>query len=151
MGVDAIQLFDSHGGLLPDDLFQAGSGEWLRRVIAEIDDSIPIIVFSKGTRDWKTLLNLGADVIGIDQHFPLKEARKIVPENVAMQGNLDPQCLTQFTPAEVAVKTRGLLETMRGRPGYIFNLGHGVPPGAALENISAVIETVRSFRESPGA
>ena len=93
------------------------------------------------------MLSLGADVIGIDQHIGLQKARQSIPESVAMQGNLDPQFLTQFTPAEAAVKARGLLDIMRGRPGYIFNLGHGVPPGAALENITAVMETVRSFRE----
>jgi uroporphyrinogen decarboxylase len=146
-GVDAIQLFDSHGGLLPGELFAAGSGEWLRRIIAAIDGSVPVIVFSKGTRDWDTLLHLGADVIGLDQHFPLSKARQILPANVAIQGNLDPLCLTDFTPGEVAAKTQHLLEIMHGRRGYIFNLGHGVPPGASLENIAAVINTVRSFNE----
>ena len=149
-GVDAVQLFDSHGGLLPHELFRAGSGEWLRRIISEIDESVPVIVFSKGTRDWNTLLNLGADVIGIDQHMALDEARKIIPASVALQGNLDPQCLVQFSPEEVAKKTQCLLETMRGRPGYIFNLGHGVPPGASLENISAIVQTVRKFRDTQG-
>lgn len=149
-GVDAIQLFDSHGGALSGDLFSAGSGEWLRRIISEIDDSIPIIVFSKGTRDWHTLLNIGADVIGIDHEFPLAETRKLIPEGVALQGNLDPQCLIQFTPEEVAEKTQRLLEIMRGRPGYIFNLGHGVPPGASLENISAVVQTVSNFHDAQG-
>ena len=147
-GVDAIQLFDSHGGDLPDALFNAGSGDWMRRIISEIDESVPVIVFSKGTRDWNTLLSLGANVIGIDQHFPLTEARRIIPADTAIQGNLDPLCLTDFTPAATAAKTQELLETMRGRPGYIFNLGHGVPPGASLENIGAVVDTVRKFRET---
>jgi uroporphyrinogen decarboxylase len=150
-GVDAIQLFDSHGGVLPPELFSSGSGEWLRRIIAEIDDSVPVIVFSKGTRDWNTLLNLGADVIGIDAQFPLEEARRIVPANVALQGNLDPQCLVQFSPKEAALKAERLLQTMRWRPGYIFNLGHGVPPGASLENIAAVVQSVRQFHNTQGA
>jgi uroporphyrinogen decarboxylase len=149
-GVDAIQLFDSHGGALSNELFSAGSGAWLRRIISEIDDSIPVIVFSKGTRDWNTLLNLGADVLGIDHQLPLDEARKLLPDTVAMQGNLDPQYLVQFTPEEVAAKTQRLLEIMRGRPGYIFNLGHGVPPGASLENISAVVQTVSNFHDAQG-
>jgi uroporphyrinogen decarboxylase len=147
-GVDAIQLFDSHGGLLPGELFAAGSGEWLRRIISEIDGSVPVIVFSKGSRDWDTLLHLGADVIGIDPHFRLSEARQTVPADTAIQGNLDPLCLTDFTPGEAAAKTQHLLDMMHGRPGYIFNLGHGVPPGASLENIAAVIDTVRSFNET---
>jgi uroporphyrinogen decarboxylase len=150
-GVDAIQLFDSHGGELPPGLFSTGSGEWLRRIISEIDDSVPVIVFSKGTRDWNTLLNLGADVIGIDHHIAMEKARTLIPDGVALQGNLDPQCLVQFSPKEVTEKTQCLLETMRGRPGYIFNLGHGVPPGASLESISAVVQTVRRFHDIEGA
>jgi uroporphyrinogen decarboxylase len=144
-GVDAVQLFDSHGGLLPNELFEAGSGEWLRRIIAEIDDSIPVIVFSKGARDWKTLLTLGANVIGIDPAFDLAEARQMFPRDIAIQGNLDPELLLHLTPDELEVKTAQLLEKMRGRPGYIFNLGHGVPPAAPLENIGRVVKTVRSF------
>jgi uroporphyrinogen decarboxylase len=148
-GVDAIQLFDSFGGLLPRELFAAGSGQWLRRIIAEIDDSIPIIVFSKGTRDWPTLLSLGADVIGLDHHIELAEARQAIAPDVAIQGNLDPQFLVQLSPEEVSGKAQLLLETMRGRPGYIFNLGHGVPPGAPLDAIGAVVEAVRRFRGEP--
>ena len=145
-GVDAIQLFDSHGGLLPDELFQAGSGEWLRRIISEIDEEIPVIVFSKGTRDWKTLLALGADVIGIDHAFDLSEARQLFPADIAIQGNLAPELLIHLTPEELELKTNQLLEKMRGRPGYIFNLGHGVPPGAPLENMARIVSTVRKFR-----
>ena len=144
-GVDAVQIFDSHGGLLPDELFAAGSGEWMRRIIAEIDEDIPVIVFAKGARDWPTLLSLGANVIGLDPAVDLADARKLFPDDIAIQGNLAPELLVDFTPAELEVKTTVLLEKMRGRPGYIFNLGHGVPPGAPLENIGRVVRTVRSF------
>jgi uroporphyrinogen decarboxylase len=144
-GVDAIQLFDSHGGLLPGELFEAGSGEWMRRIIAAIGDSTPVIVFSKGARDWNTLLTLGANVIGIDPAFDLARARELFPPDMAIQGNLDPELLLHLTPGELAFKTAQLLQKMRGRPGYIFNLGHGVPPAAPLENIASVVRTVREF------
>lgn len=144
-GVDAVQIFDSHGGLLPNDLFEAASGEWMRRIIAEIDDSIPVIVFSKGARDWNTLLSLGANVIGIDPAFDLTEARNLFPADIAIQGNLDPELLLHLTPEELAFKTAQLLEKLRGRPGHIFNLGHGVPPAAPLESIASVVRTVREF------
>jgi uroporphyrinogen decarboxylase len=145
-GVDAVQLFDSHGGLLPKELFQAGSGEWLRRIVSEIDEDIPVIVFSKGARDWNTLLTLGANAIGIDPLFDLAEARELFPADIAIQGNLDPELLLHLTPDELEGKTHELLEKMHGRPGHIFNLGHGVPPAASLENIGRVVETVRNFK-----
>ncbi len=144
-GVDAVQIFDSHGGLLPNELFQAASGEWMRRIIGEIDDEIPVIVFSKGARDWDTLLSLGANVIGIDPEFDLAEARKLFPADIAIQGNLNPDLLLHLTPDELETSTNELLAKMHGRPGHIFNLGHGVPPAAPLENIGRVVNTVRNF------
>lgn len=144
-GVDAVQIFDSHGGLLPDDLFEMGSGEWMRRIIAEIDDCIPVIVFSKGTRDWNTLLSLGANAVGLGPEVDLATARKQFPTDIAVQGNLDPELLLHLSPEELAIKTTQLLEKMRGRAGYIFNLGHGVPPSAPLESIARVVRTVREF------
>jgi uroporphyrinogen decarboxylase len=147
-GVDAIQLFDSHGGLLPVSEFNAGSGEWLRRIIAEIDESVPVIVFSKGTRDWSTLTNLGANVLAIDHHADLAQLSRELPSDLALQGNLSPEFLITLSPEEIAAKTNELLNAMRHRPGYIFNLGHGVPPGGALENIGAVVNSVLRFRNA---
>jgi uroporphyrinogen decarboxylase len=144
-GVDAVQIFDSHGGILPDHLFEAGSGEWMRRIVAAIDDSIPVIVFSKGARDWKTLLSLRANALGLGPEVDLAEARRFFPDNVAIQGNLDPELLLHLAPEELEERANELLEKMRGRAGYIFNLGHGVPPAAPIENIAAVVNTVRNF------
>jgi uroporphyrinogen decarboxylase len=149
-GVDVVQLFDTNGGLLPDDLFEAGSGAWMRRIIADLGGQVPVIVFAKGSRDWKTLLSLGANVIGIDPEFDLAAARKLFPSNVGIQGNLDPELLLQQSPDQLHETTRALLEKMRGRPGHIFNLGHGVPPAAPLENIARVVETVRNFGPQNG-
>jgi uroporphyrinogen decarboxylase len=146
-GVDAIQIFDSHGGILPTEWFDAASGEWMRRIVSEIEEDIPVIVFSKGTRNWTSLVNTGANVIGIDHHFDLSEARRVLPQNIGIQGNLAPEFLTQLSPDEVGTATENLLEKMRGRPGYIFNLGHGVPPGTPVENITRMVETVRNFHE----
>ena len=147
-GADAVQLFDTHASLLPNDAFEAASGQWIRRIIAGLKGNVPVIVFAKGTRDWKTLLGLGANVLGIDPAFDLAEARKLFPKNIAIQGNLDPELLLHLSPGELEVKTTQLLEKMRGRPGYIFNLGHGVPPATPLENIASVVRTVQNFRNS---
>jgi uroporphyrinogen decarboxylase len=146
-GVDAVQIFDSHGGLLPPALFDAGSGQWLRRIVAEIGREVPVIVFSKGTRDWESLFGLGSNVLSLDSGVKLSAARSTFPSHIAIQGNLDPQLLLHLTPMELVRATQARLTTMRGRSGYIFNLGHGVPPEAPLENIRAVVETVQSSHE----
>jgi len=85
-------------------------------------------------------------VIGIDWQTSLTEARKIVPAHLALQGNLSPALLAEATPEGVATETTKVLETLRGRPGHIFNLGHGLTPAAKLENIAALVHTVKGFR-----
>ena len=150
-GVDVLQIFDSHGGQLGPAEFQEASGRWIGEIIASLgtpaSGAPPVIVFSLGTHgNWKDLVATGASVIGVDWEFSLAEARKLVPEGVGLQGNLPPSFLSDVTPEVTARETRAVLEAMRGRAGHIFNLGHGVTPAAKLENIAALVETVRSFK-----
>ena len=151
-GADALQIFDSHGGHLPAADFQEASGRWMKEIISNLAPDAPrpappTIVFSLGTHgNWPDLAATGANVLGIDWQFSLADARKILPQPIGIQGNLDPALLAGATPEKVAVETTRLLMEMRGRSGYIFNLGHGVPPAAKLENIAALVETVKRFK-----
>ena len=160
-GADTLQIFDSHGGHLPASDFQEASGHSMREIVAALCErrtdsamvtdrrynKIPVTVFSLGTHgNWNDLAATGANVLGIDWQFSLAEARKIVPNNIGIQGDLNPTLLTEATPEKVAAETNRLLEEMRGRNGYIFNLGHGVPPMAKLENIAALVENVKNFK-----
>lgn len=146
-GVDAVQIFDSHGGHLPPGEFQDGSGRWMKEIISGLNAKVPVIVFSLGTHlNWKDLAGTGASVLGIDWQFPLREAQKLVPPTIALQGNLAPSLLVDSTPEIVARETSRVLVEMLARPGHIFNLGHGLPPGAKLENIQALVDTVRQTR-----
>jgi uroporphyrinogen decarboxylase len=86
-----------------------------------------------------------ADVLGIGPGIRLGQVRKVVPDGVGLQGNLDPALLAA-APREVAAETARILEEMRGQRGHIFNLGHGVSPDAKLETISALVETVKKFK-----
>lgn len=142
-GVDAIQIFDSHGGLLPAGNFWEGSGRWMKQIIDALPDSIPVILFSKGTRAWSDLVRCGQDVVGVDHGIAMESARAALPETVGIQGNLDPGLLTLAEPEIVVRETKKLMQAMRGRNGWIFNLGHGLPPAADLESISAIINTLR--------
>jgi uroporphyrinogen decarboxylase len=144
-GVDAVQIFDSVGGDLPAADFEAASGHWMEMIVAKINGQVPVIVYSKGTRAWEALAKIGANVIGIDHGIALEEAERRLPRDTGIQGNLDPALLTGAAPEAVAAETRRLLELMRDRNGYIFNLGHGVPPGAKMENLEALASTVQNF------
>ncbi|MEI6076100.1 MAG: uroporphyrinogen decarboxylase [Verrucomicrobiota bacterium] len=146
-GIDALQIFDSHGGHLAATEFQEASGRWTNEVIANLGGKVPVINFSLGTHgNWPDLIRSGAQVIGIDWQTSLAEARDIMPPHIALQGNLSPTILAEGTPEIVAAETQKTLEIMRDRPGHIFNLGHGLTPGAKLENITALVETVKSFK-----
>ncbi len=145
-GVDAVQIFDSLGGLLPDDAFAMASAWWMEEIIASLPRETPVIVFAKGANgNWPALIRTRASVLGVDWTVPLAGVKAELPANMGVQGNLDPALLTT-TPALVARETERILESMRGYDGHIFNLGHGVPPDARLENIEALANTVRNFK-----
>lgn len=145
-GAEVVQIFDSLGGLLPGDAFAEASGRWIKHIVGALRNAVPVIVFSKDVHsNWTTLVNTGANVLGIDHGMRLADARKLLPPHIAVQGNLDPFLLLT-TPQKVADETGRILIEMRGTNGHIFNLGHGVPPDAKLECIEALVQTVRTFK-----
>jgi len=147
-GVDALQIFDSHGGQLAPAEFQEASGRWIRDIITQLGGRVPVIVFSFGTHgNWSDLLATGANVISVDWQTSLAEARKIIPAHIAIQGNLSPVHIAESATDVVATETKKILEAMRGRPGHIFNLGHGILPGVPVDHAIAMVRSVHE--ESP--
>lgn len=144
-GAEAVQLFESLGNLLDDDMLEGASLRWIRRIVAAIAGRAPIILFMK--RPHTALADLtasGAQVIGLDSSVDLAEARKQTPSHVAMQGNLDPAVMLG-TPRQVGDAAKAMLDRINGWPGYIVNLGHGLPPTTPIDNVSALVHTVRSY------
>ncbi|HEY5296840.1 MAG TPA: uroporphyrinogen decarboxylase [Verrucomicrobiae bacterium] len=145
-GADAVQIFDSLANLLPPENFQEASARWMKQIISQLNPRVPIIVFSRGQNsNWQTLIETGANILGIDSSVKLADIRRILPPQIGLQGNLEPTLLTT-TPEKVAAETEKILTEMRDTRGHIFNLGHGVPPDAKLENLSALVETVKNFK-----
>ncbi len=145
-GADALQIFDTLGGTAPPADYDELSARWLRDILAELGDSAPVILFAKDVHDrWDRLAALGARVLGVDHSVSLRAVADQLPATVAVQGNLDPALLTT-DPETVARATHVLLDSMRGRPGHICNLGHGVPPEARLDCIEALVRTVKEFQ-----
>lgn len=145
-GVDAIQIFDSLGGLLPEDMYEAASGRWIRAIVASLRGQVPVIAFSRETkRTWRGLLQTGAQVLGVDWNMSLATLRTLMPDGMALQGNINPAILTT-TPELVAEETTRVLREIQGTRGHILNLGHGVPANAKLENIESLVATARSFK-----
>lgn len=145
-GVDAVQVFDSLGGELADGSYGPASAVWIKQIVSAIKGRVPVIVFGRGVYgNWVELAGTGAQVLGVDWNARLCEVKERLPANVAVQGNLDPFLLTT-DPAAVSAEATRILSEMRGRNGHIFNLGHGVTPGAKLENIESLVWTVREHK-----
>ncbi len=144
-GVDAVQIFDSLGGALGDGDYGAASAASIKQIVAGLKGQVPVIVFARGVHgNWSELAATGAQILGVDWNTRLAEVAARLPAKTGVQGNLDP-FLLGTTPDIVAAQTRRILREMRGRPGHIFNLGHGVPPNAKLENIESLVKTVREY------
>lgn len=145
-GADAIQIFDSWGGLIAGPDYEAASLKWIRHIVAALPADFPIILYAKGTAPH--LIDqafTGIRAISVDWTNDLSIVRRTLPANVAVQGNLDP-VLMQTAPEIVAREAARLLESMRGTTGHIFNLGHGITPQAKIECMQALIDTVTTWK-----
>jgi len=141
-GADAIQIFDSWGGIIAGVDYEAASLRWIRQIVAALPKDFPVILYAKGTAPHITDQAFsGIKVLSVDWTNDLAIVRRNLPANVAVQGNLDP-VLMQTTPEIVRTATTRLLESMRGATGHIFNLGHGITPSAKIECVEAFVETV---------
>jgi uroporphyrinogen decarboxylase len=146
-GADVIQIFDSWVGSLCLADYRAYAFEASKRLINSVQQmGVPVIYFGVETAGLLgEMAATGADVIGLDWRLPLDVCWRAVGHNHAVQGNLDP--ITLFAPLEVLEqRVLEILRAANGRPGHIFNLGHGIVPTTPVENVRAVVRMVREFR-----
>ena len=146
-GADVIQIFDSWVGSLALSDYRDYAFEASKRLVRAVQAmGVPVIYFGVETAGLlEQMAATGADVIGLDWREPLDEGWRAVGHAHAVQGNLDP--ITLFAPLEVLeMRVKEVLRAAGGRPGHIFNLGHGIVPGTPVENVQAVVKIVREFR-----
>jgi uroporphyrinogen decarboxylase len=148
-GADVIQIFDSWVGSLGLADYRDYAFDASKRLVRAVQQmGVPVIYFGVETAGLLSEMALtGADVIGLDWRQPLDEGWRAVGSGHAVQGNLDP--ITLFAPPEVLeLRVKEILRAANGRPGHIFNLGHGIVPGTPVENVQAVVRMVKEFRLS---
>jgi uroporphyrinogen decarboxylase len=146
-GADVIQIFDSWVGSLALADYRAYAFEASQRLVRAVQQmGVPVIYFGVETAGLLgEMASTGADVIGLDWRQPLDESWRAVGHSHAVQGNLDP--ITLFAPLEILEqRVHEILRAANGRPGHIFNLGHGIVPTTPVENVQAVVRMVREFR-----
>lgn len=150
-GCDAVQIFDSWGGIVSPGDFREYPLRYAKRVIemlrahpALAAKNVPIIYFVNGCAPYlDDYASSGADVLGVDWRVGIDEVRRRVGDSVALQGNLDPGALFA-SPAEIRARVADILERA-GKVGHIFNLGHGVLPETNPEHVRAMVTAVKEL------
>jgi uroporphyrinogen decarboxylase len=145
-GAQVLQVFDSWAGALGPDDYRRYALPYSRRAIQTAQSSgVPVIHFSTGTAGMLELIKeAGGDVIGVDWRVSLAEAWRRLGDDLAVQGNLDPVALFAPLP-ELKQQVSGILNQAGGRPGHIFNLGHGILPQTPVEHVAALLEMVHEL------
>lgn len=148
-GAQLVQVFDSWVGCLGVEDYREFALPATRQLIEALPAETPVIYFSTGNPAFLPLLReIGGGrknmAIGVDWRIPLGDAWRILGAEVAVQGNLDPTILLG-TPDEIRRRAAAILREAGGRPGHIFNLGHGVLPQTPVENAVALVEAVREL------
>jgi uroporphyrinogen decarboxylase len=144
-GVNAVQVFDSWGGMLSPVDYQEFSWKYIHQIIEALKDDAPVIAFGKGC--WFALEEMAksnAAALGVDWTITPEWARKLTGGNVTLQGNFDPTRLFS-SPAEIKDQVTRMIDAF-GKDKYIVNLGHGILPNIGLENARAFIDAVKEYK-----
>ncbi len=144
-GAQAVQLFDSWVGTLSPADYRDHVQPHTRRAIRALRPGVPVIHFGVGTGGLLPLMKAaGGDVIGLDWRVELGPTWERLGHDVAVQGNLDPAVLLSSVD-EIRRATRAILDGAGGRPGHVFNLGHGVHKETPVEHVKALVDIVHEL------
>ena len=146
-GAQAVQIFDTWGGVLSDAAFGEFSLNYMRQIISGLKREaegrrVPVIVFTKGGGLWlEAMADIGADALGLDWSCNIGQARARVGDKVALQGNFDPMALFG-TPAAIEAEVARILAAYGHGSGHVFNLGHGINQHADPEHAKVLVDAV---------
>ncbi len=149
-GVDAIQIFDSHASLIPVGEYAQYSGDAIARVFSALKGKVATSLFAGGmSARFDEIISTNADIYSIDSATHLYDIAKTYfsTHKFALQGNLYPRALVELSTKETFNATQKIISDMRPYKRHIFNLGHGITPDAKLENVEAMCECVKNFKD----
>jgi uroporphyrinogen decarboxylase len=149
-GAQAVQIFDTWGGVLTPSAYREFSLTYMQRIVEQLEPApdgtdVPVILFTKGGGPWlEAMAATGCHALGLDWTIDIDEARERVGDQVALQGNLDPAML--YARPEVIRRNVGdVLERFGDHPGHVFNLGHGVTPQVNPDHVGALVDAVHEL------
>ena len=146
-GAQCVQLFDSWAGCLSAADYSRFVLPWMKRIIAGVNPGVPLINFATGNPELLPLLRGDRrTVVGVDWRIDLKSAWKRIGHDISVQGNLDPTVLLT-NPKTIRAAAQEVLDQAGGRPGHIFNLGHGVMQTTPVENAIELVKAVQELSQ----
>jgi uroporphyrinogen decarboxylase len=149
-GAQAIQIFDTWGGMLSFDAYKEFSLRYMKKIVDGLikeneGRKVPVILFTKGGGQWlDEIVASGCDAISLDWTTHIGSARKSVCDKVCLQGNMDPAIL-RSNPKRIIEEVKAILLQFGGGTGHVFNLGHGVTPDIKPENVRVFIDAVHEL------
>ena len=144
-GVDAVQLFDSWGGLLSPYDYNLFSWPYIQQIVTALKDDIPVIIFGKGC--WFALHDMaksGASALGVDWTCTARNARYLSGGQITLQGNYDPSRLLSPIPV-IKSDVKKMIDAF-GKDRYIVNLGHGILPNIPVDHAQAFVNAVKEYK-----
>lgn len=150
VGAQAVQIFDTWGGVLGHREYREFSLAYMQRIVAGLireheGRTVPVILFTKNGGQWlEAMAATGADALGLDWTTHLGEARRRVGDRVALQGNMDPSVL-YGSPARIRAEVQRILDDFGAGSGHIFNLGHGIHQFVDPERAAVFVEAVHEL------
>jgi len=149
-GAQAVMVFDTWGGVLTPGDYREFSLRYMERIVDGLTREaegrkVPVILFSKGAGQWlDRMAETGCDALGVDWTIDLADARRLVRDKVALQGNLDP-CTLYASPERIRREVGRVLASYGSGSGHVFNLGHGIHPDVNPEHAAAMVEAVHEL------
>lgn len=149
-GAQALQIFDTWGGILTSSSYQDFSLNYMNKIIANLIKEhegrrVPVILFTKNGGQWlEAIADSGCDAVGLDWTTEIGEARARIGDRVALQGNMDPSLL-YASPKAIRDEVSSILASFGHENGHVFNLGHGITPEVNPDHVAVMVEAVHEF------
>ena len=149
-GAQAVQIFDTWGGILTTDAYRDCSLAYMKRITAGLlkeneGRAVPCILFTKNGGQWlEAIADSGCEGVGLDWTCEIGQARRRVGERVALQGNMDPSLL-YASPDAIRREVRHILARFGAGSGHVFNLGHGITPEVEPDNVRVFVDAVHEY------
>ena len=149
-GAQAVQIFDTWGGVLSHAAYQVFSLAYMQKIVAGLNTQsegrkVPVILFTKGGGQWlSAMADTGCDCLGLDWSTNIGVARQAVGDRVALQGNMDPSVL-RGSDSSIEAEAKTILASFGDNTGHVFNLGHGITPDINPDKVKVLVDAVQKF------